>query len=113
MLDSITDSYGDLDGFITHFAQVCHDLADLANDIDASEWARGCFRPAYIALCDDSLDPKTRLQIAFDRTDVFRGMGSWDDNPPYRAYCYQKSADYQRLSDELCDCRSHARTLLK
>lgn len=47
--------------------------------------------------------PQDKLQIfeAASRADVFGGMGSWNDSPPYTAHEKGLDKEYERLSNEL------------
>lgn len=101
-----------LDEFIHYFAQVCHGLADLADEIGEAGWAGRFFRPAYMALSDDDLPTTRRLEIAIDKTHVFGGMGSWLDSPPFSAESHGQREKYDRLTDRLYCCRQHAIRLL-
>lgn len=101
-----------LDEFIHYFAQVCHEIAELADKIGEAGWASRFFRPAYMALSDDDLSTTRRLEIAIDKTHVFGGMGSWLDSPPFNAHRRGKNEAYDRLTDRLYCCRQHAIRLL-
>jgi hypothetical protein len=98
--------------FIHYFAQVCHEIADLADEIGEAGWASRFFRPAYMVLSDDDLPTTRRLEIAIDKTHVFGGMGSWLDSPPFSAHYHGKNEAYDRLTDRLYCCRQHAIYLL-
>lgn len=98
----------DLDNFIKKFAQVCQDLAILADEIDESSWAKNFFRPAYLTLSDDRLTAKQKLDTAIYQTRVFGGMGSWLDCPPHNAHLYQKDECYETLTRELFVLRQQA-----
>ena len=94
--------------FIAYFAQVCHDIAELADEIGEAGWASRFFRPAYMALSDDSLPATRRLEIAINKTHVFGGMGSWLDSPPFSAQLHGCCARYDELTEALWQCRQLA-----
>lgn len=94
--------------FIAHFAQVCHDIAELADEIGETHWASNFFRQAYMALSNDSLPAARRLKIALNKTHVFGGMGSWNDSPPFSAQLHGRCARYDELTEALWQCRQMA-----
>lgn len=98
--------------FITHFTMICQKIAQLADDIDEIHWARHFFRPAYLVLVDDALNNEQKLIKAIHYTQVFGGMGSWLDSPPFSAKIHQKTAEYDQLTDALYDCRKYALKLI-
>ncbi|MCR5721847.1 MAG: hypothetical protein K6G72_05855 [Lachnospiraceae bacterium] len=49
-----------------------------------------------------ALEPeKLRMFLAASKADVFGGMGSWNDSPPYMAHKKGLSREYDILSQEL------------
>ena len=49
-------------------------------------------------------EPYGRILEAVSCSDVFGGMGSWNDCPPFEAREIGRGEDYERLSDELLRC---------
>ena len=75
-----------------------------------------CFRKAFLILTGDSpaeypewmqrdgfvLPPDSaRLFLAASAADVFGGMGSWNDSPPWYAHDLGREEEYNQLSHEL------------
>lgn len=92
------------------FKKVLCEIAELAEKIDQSFWA-GYFNKALDILengfCDNDdkiselPEKNRRLFYAADKADVFGGMGSWNDSPPFYAEEKGLSDEYTRLSNEL------------
>lgn len=90
---------------LTQFTLICSGLTELAEKIDENKWANSCFHPALAILENDDLSVQHRLESAYDCTNVFGGMGSWIDSPPYSAYLYQQTEQYDYLTNELWKSR--------
>ena len=86
-------------------------IADFAEVIEAKEFA-ALFRRAQRTLYDGTGQeaswmtielPERQMKLfqAASMADVFGGMGSWNDSPPYLAHEKQLSAEYAALSDQL------------
>lgn len=98
--------------FIAYFAMICQKIAELADDIGETHWAKCFFRPAYLVLTDNALSIDEKLIKAIRYTQVFGGMGSWLDSPPFSAEIHQKTTEYDQLTDALYDCRKYALKLI-
>ena len=93
------------------FKEILLDIGKFAAVIEQPYFA-DIFHNAYESLCgsetiEDNNIPKQlpndfiSIYYAVDKADVFGGMGSWNDSPPY--YAHQKGLDkeYNELSNEL------------
>lgn len=99
---------------VDSFRQVLSEIQNFADQIGCTEFAK-IFNSAKNFL-DGANEypaekyglalpqlPQDKLQIfeAASRADVFGGMGSWNDSPPYMAHEKGLDKEYERLSDEL------------
>ena len=96
------------------FRQVLSEIQSLADQIGCKNFAH-IFSSAKDLLdganeCPDEKYglalpqiPQANLQIfeAASRADIFGGMGSWNDSPPYMAHEKGLDKEYERLSNEL------------
>lgn len=94
------------------FKAALSDIAQLAERIDQGSWA-DIFRRAGEILdgrreCEDRFlnfpdipEKNRRMYCAAAKADVFGGMGSWNDSPPYYAYEKGLTDEYNRFSNEL------------
>jgi hypothetical protein len=82
------------------FLKVLIEIESLANKIDCEMFAN-CFRKAIDILQDKSIDVGERLRQAARNANVFGGMGSWNDSPPYLAHTKGLGEEYDKLTAEL------------
>lgn len=81
------------------FEQSLSAIAELAHIINEPSWEK-IFLTAQQVLADETLPLATRLEKAVLASNVFGGMGSWVDSPPY-------SAETKNLSKEYTSCTSN------
>lgn len=97
------------------FKEALKKIETFADEIGFDHYARD-FREAYEILCgikpadypkwmerDRHLfNPETaRLVLAVEKADVFGGMGSWNDSPPYYAHDRGRDEEYDQVTYEL------------
>lgn len=89
------------------FKKVLCEIAELAEKIEQPFWA-GYFNKALDILENGLSDEisefpekNRRMSYAAEKADVFGGMGSWNDSPPFYADEKGLSEEYARLSNEL------------
>ena len=95
------------------FASVLEEIAAFAQDIGFSWFAEQYLEARDIIYGQKPCDPTIslpfmsekgrRLVSAANVADLFGGMGSWNDSPPYYAQKAGRESDYDRLSQALFD----------
>lgn len=80
-------------GFFAKIFKEAYDILTSEEDPLIPEWADGTM--------PDLKGEQLRLFLAASKADVFGGMGSWNDSPPYVAYEKGLQKDYDCLSRNL------------
>jgi len=57
-------------------------------------------------LANESLPERERLQLVCEQTQVFGGMGSWNDSPPFSAVEHGLLDEFETVTAALYEIRS-------
>jgi len=85
----------------------------LAEAIGEQHWKQAFFDRALQTLANESLPERERLQLVCEQTQVFGGMGSWNDSPPFSAHEHGLSDEFEKTTSALYEIRSTAMAHLR
>jgi len=98
---------------LRRFDQALTDIAQLAEAIGEQHWKQAFFDRALQTLANESLPERERLQLVCEQTQVFGGMGSWNDSPPFSAAEYGLLTEFETATEALYEIRSLAMVHLR